>query len=97
MANVGTNFQWRKCQWLTSDLTSSEKKIFWTFEALLALPDPPESLSNILASLKKHFGITQKNFMKKKFERKNEKISIVVIFERYAQTNRQTNKFVVYI
>jgi hypothetical protein len=162
MANVGTNFQWRKCQWLTSEQTSSEKKfldirgalgttwpswviashsditqknisrkkfldirgtpgttwpswviashsditqkhiprkkIFWTFEALLALPDHPESLPNILASLKEHFGITQKHFTKKKFgAKKIKKILIVVIFERYAQTNRQTDKLVVYI
>jgi hypothetical protein len=82
MANVGTNFQWRKCLWPTSEPTSSggsaygqrrnklpAKKIFWTFEALLALPDHPESLLNILASLKKHFDITKKNFMKKDFER----------------------------
>jgi hypothetical protein len=47
--------------------------IFWTFKALSALPDHPESLPNILTSLKKHFSITQKNFMKKIFlsEKKN--------------------------
>jgi hypothetical protein len=59
MANVGTNFQWGKCQWPTTELLA--------IEALLALPDHPESLPHILASLKKHFGITKKNFMKKNF------------------------------
>jgi hypothetical protein len=43
-----------------------------------------------LTSLKKHFGTTQKKVNEKKiFEQKKMKILIVVIFERYAQTNRQ--------
>jgi hypothetical protein len=79
MANVGTNFHWRKCQWPTLELTSSGGSA------------NGQRRNQLLASLKKHFGITQKYFMKKILKEKNEKILIIVIFERYAQTNRQTN------
>jgi hypothetical protein len=120
MANVGTNFQWGKCQWPTSELTSVGGSANGQRRNQLPVEEVP--MANVGTNFQRkkffghsrhswhyltllshcltfwhHFGITQKNFIEKNFWAKKIKILIVVIFERYAQTDRQTNKLVVYI
>jgi hypothetical protein len=70
MANVGTNFQWGKCQWSTSELTSSggsaNGQQISSEKKFLDIRGTPGTTwpSWVIAS---HSDITQKNISRKNF------------------------------